>query len=120
MKILISILLLLITSLSFSQIRNIKVNVNVQELTSEHLKISLNSQAEDLSFCSIQIVDSLKKVIRTADFPKPWKKAGIKQWTEVSVPIADMKVGAYTYILYLGKELMHKEAFTKSEGQTNN
>lgn len=35
-------------------------------------------------------------------------------------PIADMKVGAYTYILYLGKELMHKEAFTKSEGQTNN
>jgi hypothetical protein len=114
MKILISITLILFTSLSFSQTRNIKVNVNIQKLTSDTLKISLNSQAEDLSFCSIHITDTSKKVIRTAEFLKPWKKAGIKQWTEVSVPIADMKVGAYTYILYLGKELMHKEAFTKS------
>ena len=47
------------------------------------------------------------------DFPKPWKKQGIKQWTEVSVPISDFPAGAYNYILYLGKELMHKEAFTK-------
>lgn len=113
MKTLLSTLLILTTTLSFSQTRNIKVNVTLQKLTSDTLKISLNTQAEDLSFCSIHIVDSLKKVIRTADFPKPWKKAGIKQWTEVSVPISDLKVGGYTYVLYLGKELMHKEAFVK-------
>lgn len=113
MRLLISILLILTISLSFSQTRNIKVNVTLQKLTSDTLKISLNSQAEDLSFCSIHIADSLKKVIRTADFPKPWKKPGIKQWTEVSVPISDMKAGTYTYVLYLGKELMHKEVFVK-------
>jgi hypothetical protein len=113
MKVLVSILLALTINQSFSQTRNIKVNVNMQELTSDYLKISLNSQVEDLSHCSIQIVDSSKKVIRIADFPKPWKKAGMKQFTEVSVPINDLPSTGYTYVLYLGKELMHKEAFSK-------
>lgn len=113
MRIVISLLLILLASFLFSQTRNIRVNVNVEKLTSEKLKISLNSQVEDLSRCSIHIVDTSKKVILKADFPKPWKKQAIKQWTEVSVPISDLPVGAYTYILYLGKELMHKEAFTK-------
>ena len=113
MRSLLSISLFLIPVFAFSQSRNIKVNVTLQKLTSDTLKISLNSQAEDLSHCSIHIVDTSKKVIRTADFPKPRKKAGIKQWTEVSVPITDLPATSYTYILYLGKELMHKEAFTK-------
>ena len=85
----------------------------MQKLNSDTIKISLNSQVEDLSHCSIQLVDSTKKVIRQADFPKPWKKPGIKQWTEVAVPISDLKAGGYTYVLYLGKELIHKEAFVK-------
>lgn len=109
----ISILFLFITTISCSQSRNIKVNVILQELTSENIKISLNSQVEDLSQCSIQIIDSLKKVIRTAEFPKPWKKQGIKQWTEVSISITELPIAGYTYVLYLGKELMHKETFRK-------
>jgi hypothetical protein len=113
MRILFSILFLLTATLSFSQTRNIKVNITLQKLTSDTLKISLNSQTENLSNCSIHIVDTSKKIIRMAEFPKPWKKNGIKQWTEVSVPISDLRATGYTYILYMGKELMHKEAFSK-------
>jgi len=81
----------------------------------ESIFITLNSQAEDLTHTSIQILDSLKKVVKTMDFPKPVKKPGIKQWTEISIQMADLLPGNYTWVAYLGKEEMYRRGFSKAK-----
>jgi len=113
MRVIISIFLILTATLSYSQTRNIKVNTK-HDISQEKIDIKLNSQVENLDHCSIQILDTAKKAVKTANFPKAIQKPGIKQWTEVTVPIIDLAPGNYTFVLYLGKEEMEKGKFSKS------
>ena len=66
-----------------------------------------------MDHCSYQIIDTAKKVVKAGAYPKSWRKPGIKQWTEIYISIADLSPGAYTMVLYLGKEEMEKLRFTK-------
>lgn len=112
MRKLISIFLISVATLLSSQTRNIKVNIS-QKIFPDKLNLTLNSQAENLNNCSVQIIDSMKKVLKTVNFPKAVGKQMMKQFTEVSVPLQDLAAGYYTYIVYLGKEEMHKQRFFK-------
>jgi hypothetical protein len=113
-RLFVAVLLLFSVALSFSQTRNIRVNVNL-DISQDKIDIHLNSQAEDLNHCTIQILDSLKKVVGTGNFPKATPRPGIKQWTENSFSISDLPHGEYTLVIFLGKEEMHKHYFSKDK-----
>jgi hypothetical protein len=114
MKILLSTILILVTTLTNAQTRNIKVNT-LYNITNDTISGRLNSQAENLDHCSIQILDSAKKVVKTDKYPKAIQKPGIKQWTELKTPIADLPPGNYTMIVYLGKEEMERKSFSRKK-----
>ena len=113
MREIISIALILFATLSFSQTRNIKVNTKYN-ITNDNIEGRLNSQVENLDHCSIQILDTAKKVVKTDKYPKAIQKPGIKQWTELNTSITDLATGNYTMVVYLGKEEMEKIKFTKA------
>lgn len=102
----------LITTLSFSQTRNIKVNIN-SKVVNENFWMSLNSQVEDLGNCRIEFIDSAKKVVKTVTFPKGKPHQSMKQYTEISFPVLELPVGPYSYNIYLGKELMYKGNYNR-------
>ena len=108
------ILLFSLSEISFSQIRNIRINIYKLEVSQNDIHIALNSQVENLNICRIQIINSLKKVIKTDDFPKATSKPGIKQWTEKTFLISDLIPGKYTLILLLGKEEFYWHRFYKN------
>jgi hypothetical protein len=114
MKTLLSTILISIATLTSSQTRNIKVNTKYN-ITNDTIEGRLNSQAENLDHCSIQILDSAKKVVKTDKYPKAIQKPGIKQWTELKTSIADLPPGNYTMVVYLGKEEMERKSFSKDD-----
>jgi hypothetical protein len=117
MKQLISILLISLTTLSFSQMRNIRINIYKLEISPENIYVDLNSQSENLNICRIEIIDSLKNVVKTGDFPKATKKPGIKQWTAINFSTSDLAPGKYIAILFIGKEEFYRKSFSKDKKQ---
>jgi hypothetical protein len=115
MRLLISNFLILIAAISFSQTRNIRINIYKLEISQENIYIDLNSQAENLNLSAIQIIDSLKNIVQTSAFPTATKKPGIKQWTANNFPISDLEPGKYTLILLLGKEEFYRRSFSKNK-----
>jgi hypothetical protein len=107
------VLLIIISALSFSQTRNIRVNIYKLEISQEQIHIDLNSQAENLDLCSVQVLDSANSIVRTGSFPKASPKPGIKQWTANTFPISDLPPGKYTLIIYIGREEMYKRFFSR-------
>jgi len=108
MKNIVSIFLFLSTTLLLSQ--NINVNLRISK---EKIEASLNSQTEDLSHCTIQILDSNKTIIKTEPFPKPKGKDMIKQYTETVLALHDLNKGNYTCLIYSEKKEIYKKEFYK-------
>ena len=90
------------------------VHVDLQ-IFDDTIKGALNSQAENLNTCSVQILDSTKKIVKTIPFPKAIGKAMMKQYTKNSIPISELARGNYTCLIFLGKEEMYKKAFYKDK-----
>jgi hypothetical protein len=114
MKTLFAIVFILWSVFTYAQTRNIKVNTKYN-FTNDTIEGRLNSQAENLDYCSIQILDSAKKVVKTDKYPKAIQKPGIKQWTELKTSIEDLPPGNYTMVVYLGKEEMERKSFSKKK-----
>lgn len=114
MKAIVTVFCLAVSVQLFSQTRNIKVNITLFSLTNDNIELALNSQVENLDHCSIKVSDSANKIVKSASFPKAISKPGIKQWTQLNLPLTDLTRGTYTYTLFLGKEEMYKKDFRKN------
>ncbi|HQQ94673.1 MAG TPA: hypothetical protein PLQ93_08975 [Bacteroidia bacterium] len=107
------ILFILFLQVMNAQTRNIRVNTRYM-ISDSLIEGRLNSQAENLDHCSIQILDSAQNEVLRDRYPRAVQKPGIKQWTELKTPIWSLAPGSYTMVVYLGKEEMEKVRFTKS------
>jgi hypothetical protein len=115
MRLLILSFIISIATLSLSQTRNIRINIYKLDISREDIHVDLNSQAENLNLCRIEILDSLKNAVKMEDFPKATSKPGIKQWTAKTFPISDLTPGKYTLILFIGKEEFYRRSFRKDK-----
>ena len=114
MRTLIAILLISLVPHSYSQTRNIKININYT-VSAEIILVKLTSQEENLNTCTIQILDSTKKTIQTLGFPKAIEKLMWKQYTETGIPTKDLPPGRYTWVAYLGKEEFYRRSFSNDK-----
>jgi hypothetical protein len=104
-----------LATLSSSQTRNIRINIYKLEISRDSIHIDLNSQAENLNLCRIEIADSTNKVVRAGDFPKARPKPGIKQWTANTFSISDLARGKYTLTLFIGREEFYQRSFSRDK-----
>jgi hypothetical protein len=107
--------LISIAALSFSQTRNIRINIYKLDISQENIHVDLDSQVENLNLCRIQIIDSLKNIVKTGAFPKATKKHSIKQWTANTFSITDLIPGKYILILFIADEEFYRQSFSKDK-----
>jgi hypothetical protein len=96
-----------------SPTRNIRINIYNLEISREEIHVDLNSQAENLNLCSIQVIDSTNQVVQTGKFPPAKSKAAIKQWTANTFSITELAPGKYTLLLFIGREEFYRRGFRR-------
>ena len=90
--------------------QNIQPNVDVNLLmshTGEKFTLTIKSQKNSLNNCKLQIIDSKGMTIKTIEFPEK-----SKYWENI-VPIHDLAIGKYLYIVACNKYVLCKGEFTK-------
>ncbi len=108
MRTLISIFLILTTTLLISQTKTSDAKVILEvDAVFNKVTVKLKTNADSLTNCKVQIMDSKNNLIKTAELPKATKQ------TQSSVDILDLGPGHFTCFVYQGKDELYKGNFFK-------
>lgn len=108
MKKLISFLLVLTTSLSFSQTRShaVKIHVEVSPLY-EKINLKFSSKGNSETLYKVNITDAKKNILKTVEFT-----VSANPFVH-TISILDLAPGNYACFIYKGKEEVYKLEFFK-------
>ena len=110
MRVLITIALILISTLIFSQTKASALKVDLKfEGLYERIIVKLDSEKDSISNCSVSIIDAKKILIKKVDLPKAY------QHIESTIGILNLLPGNYTCLVYKGKEELYRKDFFKDD-----
>lgn len=108
MRVLILLLLILTTSLIWSQTKLAEVNISVRiSPYFEKMTVTITSKNDSLVDYNIKIVDSKKNTIKTQNLPNA------KQEIEKSMLIFDLLPGNYSCLVLKGEKEIYSYDFSK-------
>ena len=108
MKLLFSLLFICHATLLTSQTKSRDVHVAVEvDPVFDQIKVTLKTNSDSLSNCKVHILDSEKKLIKTASLPKATKQIDSR------VVIPGLGPGHFTCFVYNGKVELYKGKFFK-------